>query len=383
MAGRIALDPNVFRAYDIRGTVGENVTPEAIRLICHGFGSKLAARGLARVVVGRDLRESSEALSAAAMEGLRQSGCDVVDIGQVPTPLVYFAIGRWSCDGGVGITASHKPVGFNGMKLRVREYPFYGDDLAALREFIEVGQFTQRHGSYETRDVYEEYFEVCAAKFSGGGDLRICLDLGNGCGTFNAPQLLEMTGCDVHTIFAEPDGTFPNRPPDPLQPGALERLCAEVAQGDYDLGMAIDADGDRLAVVDDRGEMISPDKYVIPLCAHFLQAGPATLVSEVRCSQTTIDYVRERGGEVSLAACGYPFILEEMAKVSAPLGFETTGHVFFDDPDVKFDDAAFCAAKLAQALGGQELSLRDILALLYLRGGAARLPGRDQVRGRG
>ena len=357
------LDPNIFRAYDIRGTVGENITPEVVRTITHGFGSVLASGSGATVVLGRDLRTSSEELSGAAAEGLREAGCDVLDIGQVPVPLVYFAAGRWACAGGVGITASHKPPQFNGLKLRLGDRPYYGDQLQELRERCEAGRFNQGAGSYTQRDIFEEYFEVVRSKFDGSAGLSICLDLGNGAGTFTAPKLLEAAGAKLDIMFAEPDGTFPNRPADPLENGALSKLSARVVEIGADVGMAIDADGDRLAVVDDRGTLIYPDRYVIPICGSILKRhGRATFVSEVRCSQTTIDYVHERGGKVLLAACGYPFILAEMSRVAAPLGFETTGHVFFADPDVKFDDASFCAANVARALGHLAQPLREILA---------------------
>jgi len=382
MADRGSLDPNIFRAYDIRGTVGEQITPEVIRLIARGFGTMLAQGKRATVVVGRDLRAAAQELSAAVVGGLRRAGCDVLDIGEAPTPLVYFAIGHWDCDGGVGITASHKPVAFNGLKLRRREYPFYGDDIAALFRFLNAGQFADGNGSYQQRDVYADYFEVCARKFDGDCDLRIYLDLGNGCGVFNAQRLLEMTGCSVDTLYAQPDGSFPNRSPDPMEPGALDTAAAAVASGDYDLGMAIDADGDRLAVLDDHGALVSPDRYVLPMCAHLMAGAPSTFVSEVRCSRTALDFVRQRGGDISLAACGYPFILAEMSRVSAPLGFETTGHIFFDDPDIKFDDAAFCAANLAVALSHQDLTLREMLeqAPRYYTSPEQRLACPDEVK---
>ncbi len=356
------LDANMFRAYDIRGVVGESVTADVVRTIARGYGSQMAAAGPATIVIGRDLRPSSEELAAAAIKGLRACGCDVLDLGQVPIPLVYFAAGRWGCAGGVGVTASHKPAEFNGLKLRRGAAPYYADDLQELHAFCERGQFRDGAGTYERRDIFPEYFETVEAKFAGDCGLRICLDIGNGCGGFTAPRLLKSMGCEVDVIFGEPDGTFPNRSPDPLAPGALEALSARVTETGADVGMAIDADGDRLAVVDDRGALISPDKYVIPLCDSILRQGPATFVSEVRCSQTTIDFVRERGGELSLAACGYPYILAEMARVDAPLGFETTGHVFFDDPDVQYDDASFCAARMADAIGGLDATLREVMA---------------------
>ena len=356
------LDPNIFRAYDIRGVVGESVTADVVRMIARGYGSQLVARGPATIVIGRDLRPSSEELGAAVAEGLRACGCDVIDLGQVPIPLVYFAAGRWGCAGGVGVTASHKPAEFNGLKLRRGAAAYYGNDLQELRAFCERGRFRDGAGMYERRDVFPEYFETVEAKFEGDCGLSICLDIGNGCGGFTAPRLLRSLGCQVDMLFGEPDGTFPNRPPDPLQPGAMKVLSARVVETGADLGMAIDADGDRLAVVDDRGALISPDKYAIVLCESILRQGPATFVSEVRCSQTTIDFVRERGGDIELAACGYPYILAEMERLGSPLGFETTGHIFFNDPDIRYDDASFCAARMAAALGGLEATLREVIA---------------------
>ncbi len=378
------LDPNIFRAYDIRGTVGESITPETVSTIARGYGTLLARGGEPTVVLGRDLRPSSEELSAAAAEALRQTGCNVIDLGQVPIPLVYFAAGRWGCDGGVGITASHKPVQFNGMKLRQGDAPYYGEQLQDLYDFCEAGEFAEGAGSYSERDVFDEYFETVQPKFAGDCGLRICLDPGNGCGTFTAPRILAEMGCELDVIFDEPDGTFPNRSPDPLEPGALVALAERVVTTGADLGMAIDADGDRLAVVDHEGTMIYPDKYVLPVCGAMLAKGPQTFVSEVRCSQTTIDYVRERGGDVALASCGYPYILAEMGRLGAPLGFETTGHVFFADPDVKYDDAAFCAAQMAEALGGLGETLREVIdsAPAYYTSEELRLECPDDVKQR-
>ncbi len=378
------LDPNIFRAYDIRGTVGETITAEVVRTITHGYGSLLGHEGPATVVLGRDLRPSSEELAAAAAEGLQAAGCDVLDLGAVPIPLVYFAAGRWNCQGAVGVTASHKPVRFNGLKLRWRDQPFYGQQLRELYQFCQAGQFARGAGSYQRRDVLGEYFDVVRPKLAADCGLRICLDLGNGAGIFTAAELLRATGAELDVMFDQPDGTFPNRPPDPLEPGALELLSQRVVATGADLGMAIDADGDRLAVVDHTGEMIYPDKYIIPVCGAMLAAGPRTFVSEVRCSQTTIDYVRQRGGEVSLAACGYPFILAEMKRVQSPLGFETTGHIFFADPDVKFDDASFAAAQMARALGSLGRPLRAILdeAPRYYTSEELRLDCPDDLKNR-
>ncbi|MCD6362193.1 MAG: phosphomannomutase/phosphoglucomutase, partial [Armatimonadetes bacterium] len=230
------LDPNIFRAYDIRGTVGENITPEVVRTITHGFGTLLVRDGRDTVVLGRDLRPSSEELAAAAAEGLQAAGCEVLDLGEVPIPLVYFAAGRWSCGGGVGITASHKPVQFNGLKLRWGDQPYYGRQLQQLRELCDAGDFAHGNGSCASRDIFDEYFEVVTAKFSGDTGLHIVLDLGNGCGVFTTRRLLEATGARVDVMFDEPDGTFPNRPPDPLEHGALEKLSERVVHSGADIG---------------------------------------------------------------------------------------------------------------------------------------------------
>jgi len=363
------IGPEIFRAYDIRGEVGPQINPHVVRTIARAYGSRFPDPTAATVVIGRDVRESSEELCQAAAEGLLSCGCHVIDIGQCPTPIVYFAIGLWQADGGMGITASHRPPQYNGIKVRWGEWPFYGDQLQELYQQAVAGEFAQGDGSYEERDVWPEYFDIAAAQVPGDCSLRVVLDVGNGCGTFNAPRLLEAIGCEVEVLFPEPDGTFPNRSPNPLSKEAMSQCAQRVVETGADLGVAIDADGDRVSVVDDTGAIVWPDNYVIPLCQEALAEGPATIVTEVRCSQATIDQVERWGGEIEMAACGYPFILDGMRRLNSPLGFETSGHCYFGNPYIKFDDAAYAAARLVVSLSQQDRTLREIVAELTGRCG--------------
>jgi phosphomannomutase len=357
------ISPDIFRAYDIRGEVGPQITPELVRRIGQAYGSYLSRRlgRAARVVLGRDLRTSSAELSAAAAEGLEACGCAVIDVGQCPTPLVYFAIDCYEADGGIGVTASHKPPQFNGLKVRRGSGPFYGDDLQRLGEETVGGDFLSGKGSCEGRDVWPDYFAAAESQLEPGSaaGLRVVLDLGNGCGTFNAKRLLTYLGCAVTPLFEEPDGTFPNRPPDPMTVEGIAKCAAKVRESGADLGIAVDADGDRIAVADHEGELIWPDRYVTPLCRHVLGQGPATIVTEVRCSQALIDDVHNHGGQVKMTACGYPFILAGMAETNSPLGFESSGHCYFGNKLIKYDDAAFAAARLMAALAASGHTIKE------------------------
>ena len=361
MAATTYIDPDIFRAYDIRGEVGPQINADVARRIAQAYASRFPHPAQATILVGRDLRPSSEELCTAVVEGLMSCGCHVIDIGQVPTPVLYFAIGIWDADGGMAITASHRPPQFNGIKVRWGEWPFYGDQLKELRQEAVKGDFTSGTGTYEQRDVWPKYFQIAEQQVSADCSVKIVLDVGNGCGTFNAQRLLESIGCDVLTMFEEPDGTFPNRSPDPLTLEAIAPCAQKVRQTGADLGIAIDADGDRIAVVDHTGQMIWPDRYIAPLCREILAEGPATFVTEVRCSQALIDDVVSRGGQVEMVACGYPFILDAMRRLNSPMGFETSGHCYFDNPYIKFDDAAFAAARLVASLSRQEMTLREIV----------------------
>jgi len=356
------LDPHIFHAYDIRGTVGDQLTPESVRLIASAFGSRFRRETDRPVlVVGRDLRNSSQEFAAVAMEALRATGCDVIDVGECPTPVVYFAIGRWGAQGGIGITASHNPPQYNGMKLRWGDGPFYGDQLQELEQAARQGGFEQGAGDYARRDVWPEYFDVTHGQLSLSRPMKLVLDVGNGAAALTAPQLLRDLGCEVEVLYPEPNGLFPHRSPDPLVPSHIEVLRQRVLDTGAELGVAIDADGDRIAVIDHTGQFLMPDLYMVPICEDVLRNGPATIVSEVRCSRAIIEFVEQHGGKLEMAACGYPFILKRMDETQAAAGFETTGHCYFADPYIKFDDASFGAGRLICSLSRSEQSLHDLV----------------------
>ena len=357
------LSPDIFRAYDIRGEIGDQITPEVVGLIARAYGTRLS-RALgrpARLVIGRDLRVSSAGLSAAVAEGLVAAGCEVIDIGECPTPVMYFAIDNWQADGGMGVTASHKPPEFNGLKVRLGSGPFFGEQLQELHGQTVSGDFLSGAGSCEARDIWPDYFAAAESQLVAGAaaGLSVVLDLGNGCGTFNAKRLLTYLGCQVTPMFEEPDGTFPNRSPDPMTPEGIAPSAARVLATGAALGIAVDADGDRIAVVDHEGEMIYPDRYVTPLCRELLKGGPQTIVTEVRCSQALIDDVIAHGGQVKMTACGYPFILAGMRETNAPMGFESSGHCYFGNQYLKYDDAAFAAARLISAIAASGQTIKE------------------------
>jgi phosphomannomutase/phosphoglucomutase len=372
----------IFRAYDIRGRVADQITPEVVNRIARAYATRFSGRDGATLVVGQDLRPSSPALAEAAIEGILSTGVNVVDVGQAPTPGLYFAIGLWGHDGGMGITASHRPPEDNGIKVRMGDGPFFGDDLQALKHEVLAGDFATGQGNYEKRDLYPEYFRIATQRVTIHRPMRVALDVGNGCGTLTAPRLLRELGCEVHTLFEEPDGTFPGRGPDPLAAGALQPLRELMGRVQAEIGIAIDADGDRIAVVDVEGNTVEPDQYMIPVCRDALRAGPATIVSEVRCSQSIVDDIRAHGGDVDLVACGYPFILQAMGKHNSPVGFETTGHCYFNDPYFKFDDASFGAARLLSTLSVGEDRLHEIVASapVYYPADPPRVPCPDSIK---
>ncbi len=358
----VQLPREIFRAYDIRGVLGEQITPERVELIASTFAARFLGPS-PRVVLGRDLRQSSEQLAEAARRGLAAAGAEVWDIGVVPTPLAYFAAGRWKADGAVIITASHNPPEYNGMKLRKPDEPFYGPMLQELYEACLNPPPAPGGGRVVERDAYAEYFDVALSHLPAGLGLRVLLDLGNGCGAFTAPELLRRMGCEVDLLFEEPDGgQFRGRGPNPLERCALRALQEKMRWGNYDVGLAIDADGDRLAVVDEHGRAVPADVAALLIIRQMLQEGETTFVTEVRCSRAVQEYIEQRGGQLVMAACGYPFILQKMRETGAAMGFETTGHYYFRNPDIKYDDASFAAGKIVAAIAQSGMSVSELLA---------------------
>jgi len=356
MADSIA--PEIFRQYDIRGVVGDTLTEDSMRRIGRAYGTYIQTQTGPTIVTGRDLRPSSEMLQAALIEGLVAAGCHVINVGRAPTPVIYYAIGQFCGDGGVIVTASHNPVQYNGVKSRKLDRPLFGDELAKVRDIACAGEFRQGSGSVEEREILPSYMDCVMGKFALGGRFHVVIDAGNGAAALTAEQVLSQIGAKVTTLYCTPDGSIP-REPDPTKRGALEDLKARVLAGGADLGVAFDPDGDRLQVLDHTGAGMSCDLTVLPICRDVLSRGSRTIVSEVRCSQTLIDDVRNHGGVFHMTACGYPYILQGMAERGGSIGTETSGHCYFDDPDIRFDDAVYAACRLIQALLASGKTMRQ------------------------
>jgi phosphomannomutase/phosphoglucomutase len=344
---RLSVSRAIFREYDIRGIVGSELTRTAIESMGRAFGTYIQRRtGRRQIIVGRDTRSSSASFSKAVTRGLMASGCEVIDIGQVPTPLASFAVNHFWVDGAAQVTASHNPAEFNGLKLQVGMEALAGQELQKVERLIASGAFATGEGSRLVRDAVYPYLNCIQHKVHLSRGLKVAIDAGNGVSGPLAVRLLRELGCKVNPIHCEPDGSFPHHPPDPSQAENLAEL-AQLVQGEgCDVGVAFDGDGDRVGIVNEKGEVVPPDVYLLLYAREALRAGPGKAVFEVRCSETLFDGVRKYGGIPVMAKCGNTYILPRMHQERAVIGGELSGHVFFNDPPFEFDDALYAAALL-------------------------------------
>lgn len=363
-----AISAKIFRKYDIRGLAdGADavVTPEAARLIGQAFGTALQRMEKKHTaVVGRDNRESSFELARAAMQGLADSGCDVVDIGLVSTPLVYWHATQRGSAGGLMVTGSHLPPDQNGFKLSVGGRSLYGDQIQRLRQIIEGDQLAYGSGSVaEDEAAYSSYVQDITGRLTMARALKVVLDAGNGTGGLFAPKLFQMWGHHVvECLYCEPDGRYPNHQPDPQQPKNLLDLSAAVRRHGADIGLAFDGDADRVGVVDERGGIIVADRVLALLARDMLARHPgAAVVADVLSSQVLFDDVARHGGQPVMWISGHSLIKAKMAEIGAPLGGEMSGHIFMGEDYYGYDDAYFVAGRLLQLLAGgsQPLSALD------------------------
>ncbi len=374
---KLAVSRAVFREYDIRGVADADLTTGAIETIGKAFGTYIQrTSGRNKVVVGRDVRVSSERFFSAVTKGLLSTGCDVVDAGVVPTPALSFAQESTLADGAVMVTASHNPAEFNGLKLQVGPYPLAGEALQHVERLIAKNQYETGKGSVEKVDVLPEYVDCIQQRIRLDRGLKVVVDGGNGTAGLLASKLIEDLGCDVVPLYCEPDGRFPNHEPDPLNEDNVGDLKALVAKEAADIGIGFDGDGDRLGVIDERGAMVLPDKYVALLAREFLANGPAKVVLDVRCSQALIDDIAGHGGIPLMTRCGNAYILQKMRQENAVLGVELSGHVFFNDPPLNFDDALLAAGKLLEYLSTTQRPLSELVSELpqYYTSPEMRLP---------
>ena len=362
---RLSVSRAIFREYDIRGIVGSELTTTALESMGRAFGTYMQRRtGRRQIIMGRDARPSSASFSEAAIKGLMASGCEVIDIGQVPTPLTYFAVNHFWVDGAAMVTASHNPAEFNGLKLQVGMEALAGGELQKVERLIASGAFASGEGSRLARDVTYPYLNCILHKVHLAHRFRVALDAGNGVAGPLAVRLLRELGCEVFPLYCDPDGTFPNHAPDPSEPENLAELISSVHREHCDVGLALDGDGDRIGLVDEKGQVVPIDAYLLLYAREALRAGPGKAVFEVRCSETLFDGVRKYGGIPVMARCGNTSILPRMHQERAVIGGELSGHIFFNDPPFEFDDGIYAAAQLLRYMDHAGRPLSEMLAEL-------------------
>ena len=346
--------PEIFKAYDIRGIVGKTLTEEGVRLIGRALGSEARARGQTTIAVGRDGRHSGPALAAALSEGIRAAGVNVIDVGMVATPMVYFAAHHLGCGSAVAVTGSHNPPDYNGLKMVLGGTTLSGDDIQALRMRIEAGDFTEPvegSGAFSTADVREAYLSRIVGDVKLARPMKVVLDCGNGVAGATAGELYRRLGCEVTELFCEVDGNFPNHHPDPSKPENLQDLIKAVKARGAELGLAFDGDGDRLGVVTRGGDIIYPDRQLMLYAADVLSRNPgAEIIFDVKCTRKLAPWIREHGGRPVMWKTGHSLIKAKMKLSGAPLAGEMSGHTFFGERWFGFDDGQYAGARLLEIL---------------------------------
>lgn len=361
-------NPQIFREYDIRGIVDRDLGGEVPESIGRAFASELRSLHEGdhriRVAVGYDNRPSSPNLAAGVMKGIMAAGVDVVDVGTVPTPVLYYATERLGTDAGVQITGSHNPPEYNGFKLLARGRALYGEAIQRLRRRIEDSDLADGHGSAERRPVLEDYVADLAGRFELQRPIKVVADCGNGTGSLVAVDLLRRVGAEVIPLYCDSDGTFPNHHPDPTVDENLEDMIRTVREAGADLGVAFDGDADRVGAVDGSGAIIRGDVLLLLYGLDALErlGAPQTLVFDVKCSQAVPEVYSARGGTPVMWKTGHSLIKEKMKETGAPIAGELSGHICFGEDYYGFDDALFAACRLVELVSRSEAGLRDMVS---------------------
>jgi phosphomannomutase len=352
------VNPSIFKAYDIRGVVGKTVDETFAEHLGRAFGTEARAAGDRAVAVGRDGRLSGPGLVAALTRGLTSTGVDVVDLGAVTTPMLYYVAatrGANGCRSGIQVTGSHNPKDYNGFKMVLAGRAIYGDEIQALRKRIEAEDYASGSGRGAAMDIGTEYANRVTSDCKLARKMKIVVDSGNGIPGASAPGILRALGCEVVELFSEVDGDFPNHHPDPSKPENLADLVRTVKQTGAELGLAFDGDGDRLGVVTNDGEIIYPDRQLMLFATDILHRNPgATIIYDVKCTQRLAPVVRSAGGRPLMWKTGHSLIKAKLKETGAPLAGEMSGHIFFAERWYGFDDATYTAARLLEILSREK-----------------------------
>ena len=345
------IPKEIFKAYDIRGIVGKSLTDEIVEQIGHAIGSEASARKQHTIAIGRDGRLSGEGFAKALARGIQKSGINVIDVGRVATPMVYFAAFQLNTDCGVMITGSHNPPDYNGLKMVLAGETLSGETIQSLRSRIENENLTHGSGSYSQYDIAPEYIARIVSDIKLKRPLKVTVDCGNGVAGDFVANLYRQLGCTVTEMFCEVDGNFPNHHPDPSDPHNLEDLIAALAHNDSEIGLAFDGDGDRLGVVTKNGNIIYPDRQLMLFAADVLSRNAgAEIIFDVKSTRNLFSWIREHGGKPTLWKTGHSLVKAKMKETGALLAGEMSGHVFFKERWYGFDDGLYTGARLLEIL---------------------------------
>ncbi|HUU49716.1 MAG TPA: phosphomannomutase/phosphoglucomutase [Nitrospinota bacterium] len=356
------MNPQIFREYDIRGIIDKELNRDVAYDIGRAYGTYITEQKKGPIAVGRDFRLNSEELKDGLIEGILSTGWDVIDVGLVPTPLLYYALFYFDASGGIMITGSHNPPEFNGFKVCVGKWTISGNEIQDIRKIIEKGEYSKGKGELSYSDIIPEYIDLIYTKINLQKKLNVVIDAGNGTAGIIAPKLLRKLGCYVTELFCEPNGNFPNHFADPTVPKNLKDMISKVKENKADLGIAYDGDGDRIGVVDENGEILFGDYLLMIFSRDILKRNPgAKVVFEVKCSQNLFDDIKKHGGIPIMGQAGHSLIKKRMKKEKAAVGGEMSGHMFFADDYFGYDDAIYASARLLQILSKTEKKLSELL----------------------
>lgn len=356
-----AIPHEIFKAYDIRGIVGKTITAENVEKIGHAIGSEARARNLTAIAIGRDGRLSGTELSQALARGIRKSGIDVVDVGMVATPMLYFAAHELCQYSGVMVTGSHNPPEYNGFKIVLGGQTLAADTIQALRLRIENNNLTHGASNYSEHAIADAYRTRITGDIKLARPLKIVVDCGNGVAGAYAPALYRELGCQVSELFCDVDGTFPNHHPDPSVPENLNDVIQALKSTDAEIGLAFDGDGDRLGIVTKDGHIINADRQLMLFAADVLSRNPGgKIIFDVKCTRNLAPWIRQHGGTPVMWKTGHSFIKSKLIEEKALLAGEMSGHLFFKERWYGFDDGLYAGARLLELLSRE----RDITATL-------------------
>lgn len=358
------INAQIFRQYDIRGIVGEDLTDESLYLIGKGYGTYLRERGYTSVAVGGDARLSTPGFIDEFCRGLLSTGCDITKVGIVATPVLYYSIWKLKTDGGAMITASHNPSQYNGVKLNLGLGSVYAEELQKVLQIIQSGKFASGEGILRSNDTMDaDYMDYIVNNIKLKRPVRVVVDGGNGMGGPYLPKILRRLGCEVIELFTDPDGTFPNHHPDPTVEKYMTQLSAKVVESGFEVGIGLDGDADRIGVVDEKGKMLFGDQILNILARDYLKTNQGkAIIADVKCSKNLYDDISKHGGIPIMYKTGHANIKMRMKEIGVDFAGEMSGHVFLADRYLGFDDAIYVSCRFVEVMSGTAAPVSSYLA---------------------